>query len=653
MKPLKYIKNLLNSYKKSPSLVYFLLENKALTIGIIAVFAFVLRFCLATQNNDTIESFGKGLEFASILSASFIAVLLYFKESINKQLVKQISKDEHTTVFGLGEFSTALLESEVKKENNAYIIFEKNLQNEKIEHFRKAGMGVVEGDAFSTEHLEKLNFDTMHVAIIALGNDRLNIELATTIIDFYKKKNIETAIKLIVHVINQDLNTLFHQNFIAGEASEGKIDIQTFSFYEEAAETFFEHNFIDGDNDEIMNSSDDYSIVVAGDGELALNIIYQAAKIAHLPNENILHIHLVDKEASKFKKRVIKRYSGIKNVVKLHAHNMDDENLSYFNKDKKKSVWFEKNLTHVIIAYDDEEKNIKIATDLFNKTYLADAIDKTLKTKINFAIFNAYNMSAKIDADKEDSFEQFFPFADIKNICTRENLLDEEHSLVSKLVHHNYAYMYAPRSLNNLENKFTCYKIHKKWHNNAKLSDKLSSIAQSKHMKMKLKALGLQSVPSNKSQDELIDINRGVLDAKLSLDRESLGLSDKFIQDYSEQLPILWDTKRKGESIDIRYFPKEYTTMFEKLIRTEHNRWNAYHYLNGWTSEEETNKAKKEHQCLKPLSQFDISEIQLTVIYDIYSILYIPNYLANAGYEIKPYNSSTYSSPSISLARSL
>ena len=109
----------------------FLLEHKALTIGIIAVFAFVLRFCLATQNNDLIESIGKGLEFASIMSASFIAVLLYFKESINKQLIKQISKAEHTTVFGLGEFSTALLESEVKKENNAYIIFEKNLHNEK------------------------------------------------------------------------------------------------------------------------------------------------------------------------------------------------------------------------------------------------------------------------------------------------------------------------------------------------------------------------------------------------------------------------------------------------------------------------------------------------------------------------------------------
>ncbi|MEA2047713.1 MAG: NAD-binding protein [Campylobacterota bacterium] len=630
MKLMNCIKNLKNGYNKSPSLVYFLLENKAFTLGVVAVFAFILRFGLSIKNNDWVESLGNGLEFASILSASFIAMLLYFKEAINKQLINQISKIEHTAVFGLGEFSTALLESEVKEENNAYIIFEKNLLNEKIEHFRKSGMGVVEGDAFSTEHLEQLNFKTISFAIISLGNDRLNIELATIIIEYYKSKKITTPIKLLVHVINQDLNTLFHQNFISQESSEGKIDIQTFSFYEEAAETFFEHNFVDGDNDEIISSNDGYSIVVAGDGELALNIIYQAAKVAHLPNENTLNIHLVDKEAQKFKNRVIKRYSGIEKVLNLHTHNMNDEDFSYFNKDDG-SVWFEKNLTHVIIAYDDQEKNIKIATDLFNKTYLENATDKTLKTKVSFAIFNAYTISGKIDADK-DSFAQFFSFADIGNICTRENLLDEKHSLISKLVHHNYAQKYAPVSLLDLDDKEVKKIMYEKWYNNSKLSDKLSSIAQAKHMKMKLKALRLQSIPSKKSQDKLIEINREVFDTKLSLDRESLGLSDSFLQDYSDALPKLWEEGL--EPIDIKYFPKKYTTMLEKLIRAEHNRWNAYHYLNGWTFKEKTMKTKKEHACLKPLSEFDVPELQLTVIYDIYSILYIPNYLANAGYEI-------------------
>ena len=88
------------------------------------------------------------------------------------------------------------------------------------------------------------------------------------------------------------------------------------------------------------------------------------------------------------------------------------------------------------------------------------------------------------------------------------------------------------------------------------------------------------------------------------------------------------------EPIDIKYFPGEYSLMLEKLIRAEHNRWNAFHYLNGWTFSEVKSKPKKQHDCLKPLSDFYKPELQLTVIYDMYSILYIPNYLANAGFEI-------------------
>ncbi|MCX6051040.1 MAG: NAD-binding protein [Campylobacterales bacterium] len=622
----------INSYKNSPSIIYFLLENKPLTLAIVAVAAFIVRFLLGIQSGSAVDALSQALGFASIMSASMIAILLYFKDAVNMQLVKRISESGHAVVFGLGEVSTAFLTNESTNNSSNYIIFEKSTQNENIEQFRKAGMGVVQGNAFDTEHLEKLNFETMDYAIVALGNDRLNIELSIMIIDHYKEKQINTPIKIIVHIINQDLNALFHQKFVAPEANkEHKIDIQTFSFYEEAAESFFENNFIDGESNEIMQSYEDYHIAVVGNGELAMNIIYQATKIAHLPNENKLHVHIVDKDAKAFKQRVIKRYSGIEKVVSLEAVKLDDETLEYF---EQKELWHKKNLTHVIVCYDDEEKNIKIATDLFNKTYLSAAIDGALKTRINFAIFNAYKMSAKIDAD-EESFKQFFTFADIKDICTRENLLDEKTDLIAKLVHKTYADEYAPNALYDLNDKAVDKEeIHNKWYEYSKLSDKLSSIAQSKHIPMKLKALGLKSVPSYKSPKELIEYNRKIFDAVLQEERDSLGLTDAFLQEYSKELPKIWGSDEDKKSINILYFPKEYKSMLEKLTRTEHNRWNAFQYLNGWTYNEVTSKPKKEHACLLPLSEFEKHELQLTVIYDLYSILYIPNYLANAGYEI-------------------
>ncbi len=124
--------------------------------------------------------------------------------------------------------------------------------------------------------------------------------------------------------------------------------------------------------------------------------------------------------------------------------------------------------------------------------------------------------------------------------------------------------------------------------------------------------------------------NREILDAKLAANRDALGLSDAFLQEYSKELEKFYS----GKPFEVKYFPKEYKTMFEKLIRTEHNRWNAFHYLNGWKYGETKNKAKKVHDCLLPLEKFKKPELQLSVIYDMYAILYIPNYLANAGYEI-------------------
>jgi hypothetical protein len=619
--------------KKKPSIVYYLLENKAITIAIVCIFAFILRFVMDSPfPKGMTNAVGSALEFASIVSASVIAVLIYFKDAVNQQIVKGILKKEHITVFGLGEFNSALLSNEMVANNNSYVIFEKNKQNDKLDLFRKFGMGVVEGDVFNDKKLEMLNFDSMHCGVISLGNDRLNIELATLIIEQYKNEKHTQPLKLVVHIINQDLNALFHQNFINPNNAENEtlqLDIQTFSFYEEAAEAFFENNFVDGDGREIIDSDDDYHIVVAGDGELALNIINLTAKLAHLPNENKLTIHLVDNDASSFKDKVVKRYPGILEVVCLEAVNIDNNTLSYF---EQEALWFKGNLTHVIVCYDDEERNLGIATDLFNKTYLTKVADNTLTTRINFASFNNYNMSKIIDDDK-DSFKQFFTFADVKNICTRENVLDEQHELIAKLIHNGYAERYQPNVLSNLNDPAVQKSINAKWYNGTELHKKLSNKSQSLHIDMKLKAMGLKKVKAELSGGELLESNLALFHSRLKSDRELLGLTDEFIQKYSSELPKLWE--ENSSPIQIKYFPIEYSCTLEKLIRAEHNRWNAFHYLNGWKHGNTTEKKKKIHSCLKPLDKFIDPKHQLTVIYDLYATLYIPNYLANAGYEIQ------------------
>ena len=68
---------------------------------------------------------------------------------------------------------------------------------------------------------------------------------------------------------------------------------------------------------------------------------------------------------------------------------------------------------------------------------------------------------------------------------------------------------------------------------------------------------------------------------------------------------------------EIKYLPLEYKTLFEKLIDCEHERWNAFHYINGWEYNEKKNKCKKLHNCLKPIRDFKEKELQITILYDI------------------------------------
>ncbi len=612
-------------------MIHTLLEHKARLVAVVAIVAFLFRFAEPVMQHDiSLGSIGNALEFASLISAAMIAILIYLKQSIEAIIVKHISNKKHTAVFGLGAFSTALLENE-RFGANRYIICEKNVQNEKVEYFRKSGMGVIEGDVMETGYLDRLNFETMEYAVISTGNDLQNIELAVRIIEHCKQKGIDSTIKLVVHIVDKDLNALFHQKTIVPQMDGShKIDIKTFSFYEEIAASFFETSYIDGMDNTVMESDDEYHIVIAGDGLLALNMVYEAGKIAHLPNENRLHVHLVDKDAQRFKQKILKSYGGIKHVLTLHAHNMDAKTPEYFDGDEH-SVWKCDNLTHVIVCYDDETRNADIVTNLLDKTYLTEAVDGTLHTRISFALYHAHSLSQKIDADREHLY-YIHSFGDERSICTRERLLEEKTDLIAKLIHKGYAEEYNPDFLYDLNDKAVRESIEKKWYDASRLSDKLSNKAQSKHIGMKLKALGLTYTPSSKPAEELLVINRKLLNEKLDKERETLGVDDRFLYEYSKQLPKLWDDK---SSIEVDYFPKAYSTMFEKLIRAEHNRWNAFHYLNGWKYSSVKSKPKKEHDCLKPLKAFDKPEQQLTVIYDIYAIMYMPNYLANAGFEIR------------------
>ena len=538
------------------------------------------------------------------------AFSLFLKDWSHKQLFKSITENNHTAIIGVGELSYSYIND---LDANTTIILNNN-ENIKSEIYKEHGFAIKD---ISVEDIESsLEISNMEKTVINTGDDRNNINLAFHIINSYIKKIHSHPLRLIVSIENRELNSLFMSNsiFNSEKFKDAKIELKTYSFFEECAIKLFQDNFIDGDTNSIIDSNEEYSIVIAGDGKLANNIIYEAAKVAHLPHQNILNIHLVSNNPEEFRKSIIKSYPNVEKIptLKIHTKKLNYNSLDYFTS----NIWDTKNLTNVIVCYDDESINLEITSSLQDKTYLRK---EDVSTKVLFGVFNQGNISQRLDAD-DGSFNIFRSFGDAKEILTVENLFDDENHIIAKLVNYTYELL-ANKNYETPYNKNAKFEynqdekkrlaIDKHWFQSI-FTDKTSSLAQAKHIKMKLKTLELKSVRSTKNRIKLLDINRKILENKLGK------------QDYDGDYD----------------FPNNfYDKLFDRMIRLEHNRWNAYHYLNGWEYSSKKDKPIKKHDCLLPIKDFpkyfnEDKRLKQLIEWDIYSFMYLPNYMAEAGYEI-------------------
>ncbi|TLP35497.1 NAD-binding protein [Arcobacter arenosus] len=652
----EYLEEFKINYEESKSIFYFLNKYKILLGGVSAFLGFIFgvigflyegKHLLESMTNtfalfalNTPDSYDETNIFL-LLSTIFICITLFsaalfafFQEFINRFIAKRIIAKNHIAVFGLGEINRAFLNSilnddktkdskESKNSDLMTVIIDSDSTNSYIDEYRQQGFGVIVGDALSSTQLELLNYETMDYALIALGNDRINIELAIKIINKIKDEQINTPTRLIVHISNNELREIFHQEFILPVQDDKiQIDIKTFSFYDECSKDLFENNNLM--QSEYLSTNDSFKSVVLGNGNLALSIIKDILLLSNFPNKNKHVITLIDQNSKEFFENIkLETYYDQKKfpTVEFEIIESNWKSPNFY----KENIFTDKDLLNIYICYDDEENNVNLAMELKNRIYTKFT---SSKTKIHFGIFSEYQLSHLINENK-NTFERFFTFGNFNDIFSKEKLLDEEDYIIAKMIHHGYGDIFD-------ENKLLLDKseLDKKWFNNTKFSDKLSNIAQAKHLNTKLQILGLKKEKIDEkelSKVKLLELNKKEFYSIIEPVLKESNISINRLKVASQELPKFWDNK----NYEVIYMPTEFKTLFEKLIEIEHERWNSYHYLNGWEYDEIKNKNIKVHDCLKLLNEFKEKHLQITVLYDIYSILYIPNYLASAGFKIK------------------
>jgi len=520
---------------------------------------------------------------------------LYLTQTINRFNVKQVQKTPYTLLLGLGKQNSSFLASEsVKKEYDKILIVESDSTNPAIERFQKHGCAVFVENA--REAIKSLDLIEMENAIISTGSDRQNIAIAMEILDKCTEGNDK---KIFTRIENHNMKNLFNQNIL--ESNE-KVEIHAYSLYENMVKELFSQHTVLGLQNKIIKTNESYNIVLVGTSELAIEIIYFVSILSNLPEENILNLYLVDAKAKKFYEKVKKLFAGIEHIPHLNIIPLElDADTLAFYKDK---VWNKTNLTNIFIATEDENSNIDIAITLQNTTYLKKIVKDIFKTKVFFAVYDNLGLRDRIDEDKK-LFSNFYTFGDIKSASDTKNLIDESLDIVAKLIHSDY--LAEDPEIKNIDIQV----LNKKWLSKKEMNahKRDSNRAQALHIDTKLIALGLKKVPSDKSTEELMKLN-------------------------TEKFSVFSDVEKKEKK-----FPDTFDTLLKKLARSEHDRWNTFHYLKGWEYEEEwenkkdSDKAKK-HACLRPFSEFDTEESEETYKYDLDAILNIPKYLALTKYKL-------------------
>lgn len=569
----------------------------------------------------------------ALIGVVIIIALTLVKNILEQARLRSTNQIPHTLVIGLGENNRHYLDSEIRLKNEeSIIIIESDPQNIYIDMYKNKGFNIFIGN---TENYP-INFRQLQRIVISSGDDMSNLTIAGTVIGKIKdmdKENFGGATTAYIHLQNQDYKALFHKN-ILGTKHNLPLDFKIYSYNDDAARELFENHTVVGDFVEIVKNSQSYHVTVVGDGDLAERIIYHLCMQTALPNKNHCTIHCINPDSEKFMARLRSKFTGIDQIdwITLQGHSVEYNNTEFY----ALSLWHTDFLTNVIVCDDEEKNNLEITVNINDTIYLKQAVNDTLRTKIHFALYHNSEFGQAISCDSQNEYKQFFAFGDASSICSREHFIDEKYENIAKLIHKGYGEKYLPEILSDLSDNETMKRITEKWHDTTSFSDRDSNRSQALHINTKLMSLGYKKIQrTDLLKEKLLETNRTALQEHFdaffqetinikALTEAScqLGLDYAGFEYVERPLSDLFEKIRNGKSV------------VSKLVLAEHERWNAFHYLNGWSYSGIKNKKIKEHNCLIPLSDFREYPLQKTILFDLYSILYLPNYLASTGYEI-------------------
>jgi hypothetical protein len=408
---------------------------------------------------------------------------------------------------------------------------------------------VIYGNINDIDTLRKTMLERCESLLVMTGNDITNMSIvgnANTIL-------MESTEKMECHVLLNDKRLV---RFMPDNTPDNatKLSMHYFNPQENIARTLFDKKFLYLSHDTIVDLSAAIHLLIIGFTSVGEHILIQALLNGHFVNGKKIYITILDPEAVEKEKKIMLKYEKIaKTCQELRFICCDS--LSQNTGDEIFSDKSTPPVSHVVICSDNDTWNL--TTSLFLADHLVDVLQESDIKKIPIAILlTQLDTGLGIDSDPSPKYPLAhlitkmpgaFLFGSRREISTQEIILQESLDKMARAIHGAYKRQHKAPEWDKLDNFL-----------------KDSNRASAAHIMTKLHGAGLEVDMDNASKN-----------------------TDEEIREFNEMLGS-----------------KELV-----LARSEHERFMAFHYINGWdvlsleecrSTGKHQDKKSRRHGCLVP-----------------------------------------------------
>ncbi len=488
----------------------------------------------------------------------------------------------HVVICGLGRRGFEIAKDFFYKKdlNKKYkvVAIEKENGNEYIRKIKELGCIVLTGDASDKDQLIKAKIYKAEYLITVTDNDRTNLEIAINTNTLLNSENLirkpDDPLRVFIHILEREIASLIFENKILKNSNFSENTV--FNIYDNAARALFKENPLY--SSQTFNAKDEnnprpFTMLIIGFNNFGEAIFRQAAKIAHFANLRNPRFIIADSDIEKKERHFYQQYPEIKNCCDvIFAKYKDAEKGITEDYDLKSRDFYEQIVTnefdYIAVCVDDDELSLNTGINIINH-YKFNLNADQMPIIVTKAIKEPLFGKAVREIKRDEEKPLLNQFASFESMCSIDTVINETLDNMAKAVNNYYAKLYNGKTWKEIS------MFHKE-----------SSRANAEHIDTKLYLLDLcaAEVKSNTNQEKITNAQ------------------------YEELL----------------------VQKMELLAKIEHQRWNAFHYLNGWKYAPARDDNKKLHNCLTAWESLTEKDKQK----DRDTIINIPHILEEGGYQI-------------------